>query len=221
MTAGRRIRGSSRDWGTPKFYVDAVAEALGRIDLDPCSSRHSVVNAAVEYKLPRDGLKESWDYGSIYVNPPYGIAGGKYKSCVGDWLARCADAHDRHGSEVIALVPVATNTSHWKTNVFGRAAAVCFLYDTRLKFLVNGKQGGNGAPMSCAMVYWGRRFGRFSDVFIKYGAVTDIRYLKGRTIGSYHAACKSGRKNAGSAAGRIAPAAPRRRLRGRAKNAAA
>ena len=142
MTAGRHIRGNSRDWGTPEFYVDAVRKALGRIDLDPCSSRHSVVNAAVEYAPPRDGLRESWDYATVYVNPPYGIADGKYKSGIGDWLARCAHAHELHGSEVIALVPVATNTSHWKTSVFGRAAAVCFLYDTRLKFLVNGKQGG-------------------------------------------------------------------------------
>lgn len=191
MTAGRHIRGNSRDWGTPEFYVEAVRKALGRIDLDPCSSRHSVVNAAVEYAPPRDGLKESWDYATVYVNPPYGMADGKYKSGIGDWLARCAHAHELHGSEVIALVPVATNTSHWKTSVFGRAAAVCFLYDTRLKFLVNGKQGGNGAPMSCAMVYWGRRFRRFSDVFIRYGAVTDMRYLKGRPIGSYHTSRKS------------------------------
>ena len=203
MTAGRRARGSSRDWGTPKFYVDAVRDVLGDIILDPCSNKHSIVNAAVEYALPRDGLEESWDYETIYVNPPYGISDGKYKSGISDWLARCADAHDQYNSEVIALVPVATNTSHWKTSVFGRAAAVCFLYDTRLKFLVNGKQGGNGAPMSCAMVYWGRRFRRFSDVFIKYGAVTDIRYLKGRTIGAYHASRRPERITAGSPAQRL------------------
>ena len=193
MTAGRRARCSSRDWGTPALYAEAVRDALGRIDLDPCSNRHSVVDAAVEYMPPRDGLKEPWDYATIYVNPPYGVSGGKYKSSIRDWLARCAGAHDRHGSEVIALVPVATNTSHWKTSVFGRASAVCFLYDTRLKFLVDGKQGGNGAPMSCAMVYWGLRFGRFSDVFMKYGAVADVRRLKGRTIGAHHASGKSER----------------------------
>ena len=61
----------------------------------------------------------------------------------------------RYGSEVLALVPVATNTRHWKAFVFGAADAVAFLYDTRLRFLVNGKDSGKGAPMSCAMVYWG------------------------------------------------------------------
>ena len=202
MTAGRHIRGNSQDWGTPPFYVDAVRKMLGRIDLDPCSNRHSVVNAAVEYMPPgADGLAESWDYESIYVNPPYGISNGRYKGRIGDWLSRCADAHERHGAEVIALVPVATNTSHWKTSVFGRATALCFLYDTRLKFLVDGRQGGSGAPMSCAMVYWGRRPGRFSSVFLRYGAVADISHLRGLEIGAHHR--------------RAAPPEPRSRRAGR------
>ena len=182
MTAGRRIRSGSQDWGTPLLYVDAVREMLGTIELDPCSNRHSLVDAAVEYMPPTDGLGESWDYATIYVNPPYGRY-GRYGGRISDWLAKCAAAHADHGAEVIALVPVATNTSHWKTSVFGRAAAVCFLYDTRLKFLVNGKEGGKGAPMSCAMVYWGRRPKRFFDVFIEYGAVADLSRLKGVEMG--------------------------------------
>ena len=52
-------------------------------------------------------------------------------------------------------MPVATNTGHWKKHVFTNATGICFLYDTRLKFLVNGEDGGKGAPMSCAMIYWG------------------------------------------------------------------
>ena len=210
MTAGRRTRDSSQDWGTPPFYVDAVRRMLGRIDLDPCSNRHSVVNAAVEYMPPsKDGLAESWDYESIYVNPPYGTSSGRYKGRIGDWLSRCADAHERHGAEVIALVPVATNTSHWKTSVFGRATSLCFLYDTRLKFLVDGRQGGSGAPMSCAMVYWGRRPARFSGVFLRYGAVADISNLRGLEIGIHHR--RAGRQGPGREDRRGAALGERRR----------
>ena len=86
---------------------------------------------------------------------------------------------------MLALVPVATNTGHWKHYVFGKATAICFLYDTRLKFLVNGQNGGKGAPMSCAMIYWGREFDRFSSVFTKFGAVVDLRNLKGKKLGEY------------------------------------
>ncbi len=39
-----------------------------------------------------------------------------------------------YGAEIIALVPVATNTAYWKKYVFDEADSVCFLYDTRLRF---------------------------------------------------------------------------------------
>ena len=127
----------------------------GHIDLDPCSNKYSIVHAKTEYRLPhRDGLHESWDFRTVYVNPPYGIDKERGTS-IKTWLRRCAAAHRDFQSEVLALVPVATNTGHWKNYVFGHAAGVCFLYDTRLKFLVNGNNGGEGAPMSCAMIYWG------------------------------------------------------------------
>lgn len=175
MTAGRTVVGASRDWCTPPRYVSAVREVLGRIDLDPCSNECSVVNARVEYMLPEhDGLAESWDYPTIYCNPPYGVDPVR-RTRIGDWLARCADAHKRHGSDVLALIPVATNTGHWKSHVWGVATGIAFLYDTRLKFLVNGEAGGKGAPMSCAMVYWGGRFGLFDAVFSERGAVVDLR----------------------------------------------
>jgi hypothetical protein len=89
---------------------------------------------------------------------------------------------------VLALVPVATNTGHWKKYVFGQADAICFLYDTRLKFMVNGRNGGKGAPMSCAMIYWGDNVERFTAVFSRFGAVVDIRSLKSNT----HYCCHDG-----------------------------
>jgi hypothetical protein len=184
MTAGRKVVGQSQDWGTPEKYVEAVREFFGgAVDLDPCSNRYSIVNARVEYCLPdHDGLREPWNFPTIYVNPPYGID-REHGTTVKDWLRRCEQAHRLHGSEVIALVPVATNTGHWKRYVFGKATAICFLYDTRLRFLVNGKDAGKGAPMSCAMIYWGTDFDRFSQVFMRFGAVVGIENLGGAVIG--------------------------------------
>jgi hypothetical protein len=123
-------------------------------------------------------LRDSWDFPTIYVNPPYGID-REHGTSIKNWLRRCAAAHKNHRSEVLALVPVATNTGHWKNYVFGQAAGVCFLYDTRLKFLVNGENGGKGAPMSCAMIYWGGNFDRFFSMFSRFGAVVDLRKLQG------------------------------------------
>lgn len=179
MTAGRKVVSQSVHWGTPSHYVQAVKKVFGGvIALDPCSNEWSIVEAKEEWMLPDvDGLSEEWTYETIYVNPPYG-ADRERKTNIQHWLQKCADAHERHGSEVLALVPVATNTKHWKYCVWGHATAVCFLYDTRLKFLENGMVEKKGAPMACAMVYWGQSYNRFFEIFIEFGAVVDIRHLQ-------------------------------------------
>lgn len=184
MSAGRKIVSISQSWCTPPKYVRAVCDVFGgTIALDPCSNRHSVVKAEVEYRLPKhDGLRSSWDYPTIYVNPPYG-ADRNRGTTIKDWLRRCARAREEHRSEVLALVPVATNTKHWKEYVWGVADALCFLYDTRLRFLVEGKDAGKGAPMSCAMIYWGKHVSRFDKILSPHGAVVDLRGLHGKTIG--------------------------------------
>ncbi len=179
MTAGRTVNSKNVDWCTPPQYVDAVRRVFGGvIALDPCANEWSIVGAGTEYSLPEhDGLLESWDYPTVYVNPPYG-ADRERRTTIKDWLRRCSNAHKQHGSQVLALVPVATNTGHWKKFVWGQAAAICFLYDTRLRFLVQGEDTGKGAPMSCAMIYWNNEIERFSNVFCEFGAVVDIRGLQ-------------------------------------------
>jgi hypothetical protein len=186
MSAGRNINTLSQSWGTPLKYVNAVKEVFGgEIFLDPCSNEYSVVNAINEYSLPNhDGLKESWNYPTIYVNPPYGIDKER-RTRIKDWLDRCVHAHLEYNSEVLALIPVATNTAHWKKNIFTKAKSICFLYDTRLRFLQNGQDIGKGAPMACAMIYWGNNQPKFHEVFIKYGAVVDIKNLIGKNICGY------------------------------------
>lgn len=187
MTAGRSIIADNKDWGTPKKYVDAVTKFFGgTIDLDPCSNDYSIVNARTEFNLPEhDGLRERWNFRTIYVNPPYGID-RKHGKTIKSWIHKCDEAHRLFGSEVIALLPVATNTSHWKEYIYGRATGICFLYDTRLRFLENGRDAGKGAPMSCAMIYWGKDFDRFSSIFMPFGAVVNINNLKGKKIGHAH-----------------------------------
>lgn len=183
MTAGRHVNTLSQSWCTPPKYVNAIKQFWdGHIGLDPCSNEYSIVEAEREYKLPEhDGLKEAWDADTIYVNPPYG-SDRERGTTIKNWLARCVMANEA-GSEVIALVPVATNTGHWKQYVFGKATSICFLYDTRLRFWENGKDTGKGAPMACCLIYWGRDKTRFFKCFLKYGAVVDITNLQECRIG--------------------------------------
>ena len=184
MTAGRTVNSQNVNWCAPSKYVTAVKALFnGKVALDPCSNKWSIVEAETAFALPRrDGLMEEWNYKTIYVNPPYG-ADRNRKTTIKHWLYKCAHAHRQFHSEVLALVPVAANTSHWKEYVWGSATAVCFLYDTRLKFLENGDGEGKGAPMACAMIYWGADYNNFFEIFLEFGAVVDLRDLLGKTIG--------------------------------------
>ncbi len=184
MSAGRTVNSQSQSWGTPPKYVKAVRRFFGgSISLDPCSNEYSIVHAKTEFTLPEnDGLKEEWNFPTIYMNPPYG-ADRKRGTTIKNWLAKCALTHQKYGSEILALVPVATNTGHWKQSIFGQAKALCFLYDTRLKFLENGSGAGKGAPMACAMIYWGNDYDKFYEIFIEFGAVVDLSSLQGEEIG--------------------------------------
>jgi hypothetical protein len=175
MSAGRKVNTSSQHWCTPQKYVDAVREVFnGNIGLDPCSNEFSIVKADVEYRLPEsEGLQESWYFRTIYVNPPYG-ADRERGTTIKDWIKKCADAYKEYGSDVLALIPVATNTVHWKEYIFPIASSICFLYDTRLKFIMNGSENNKGAPMACCMVYWGRNVFQFREVFKKFGAVVAL-----------------------------------------------
>lgn len=174
MTAGRTVIGNSRDWCTPLKYVRAVKQVLGTISLDPCSNQWSQVGAEIEWRLPEaDGLRAEWNYPTIYVNPPYGSDQERGTRII-DWLRKCSEANEHFGADVIALVPIAANTKHWKLYVWPTASAVCFLYDTRLRFLVNGRDDGKGAPMACAAIYWGCNKRLFAAVFKEHGAVVDL-----------------------------------------------
>lgn len=185
MSAGRSVNSQSQSWGTPQKYVNAVRKVFnGAISLDPCSNEYSIVHAETEFMLPfNDGLKEKWNYPTIYINPPYGTDRDR-GTTIKNWLAKCALTHKEYHSEILALVPVATNTGHWKQSVFGQACAICFLYDTRLRFLENGQDVGKGAPMACAMIYWGNNYTKFYDIFMDFGAVVDVRNLKEQKIGN-------------------------------------
>jgi len=185
MTAGRKVNSENQSWGTPLKYVKAIKKFFGgSIALDPCSNQYSIVGAETEFILPQnDGLREEWNYSTIYMNPPYG-ADRERGTTIKNWLVKCAVTHQKYGSEILALIPVATNTGHWKQSIFGKAKAICFLYDTRLKFLENGNDGGKGAPMACAMIYWGKNYEKFYNIFIEYGAVVDLSNLIDQEIGA-------------------------------------
>lgn len=186
MTAGRTNSYQiSTGWCTPPKYANAVKVFFsGELELDPCSNKFSLIESKTKFMLPeKDGLVEEWNYKTIFVNPPYG-SDRERGTTIKNWIKKCEEAHSRYNAEVLALIPVATNTRHWKDFIFGKAAGICFLYDTRLKFMIDGVIDEKGAPMSCAMVYWGNNIERFESVFSPYGAALDLTKNLNSSFGS-------------------------------------
>jgi hypothetical protein len=161
----------SASWNTPQWIVDVVREQFGEIDLDPCSNEHSLVAARHNIILPIDGLKAPW-MGKVFCNPPYGRDKVR-KTSILDW---CRKAHMErlrgHASEVLLLIPAATETKHWQDIIWPGAASICFLR-SRVKFLLDGKERA-GSTVGNAVVYFGLDRERFKEVWSKHGYVIDL-----------------------------------------------
>jgi hypothetical protein len=161
MSSARTGTGSDH-WCTPPEVVALVSD-LGPIELDPCSNEHSIVGASRSFDgVEWDGLAESWvdrvgsfvsRRGLVYVNPPY--------SAMFDWAVKMRQEAFA-GSPIVALIPARTDTRAWK--VLGECADAIGLWRGRLKFLVDGVQGGT-APFPSALVGINVSQRRFRQVF--------------------------------------------------------
>ena len=87
---------------TPPYVLEPVRQALGSIELDPCTEPDNPTGAERFYTAETDGAEQPWDAGTIYVNPPYSKARER-------WVRRCIEA-GATGSQVILLMPSHTDT---------------------------------------------------------------------------------------------------------------
>ena len=137
--------GEGDDWFTPPRVLAAVASLApdGMIDLDPCWSAGSLVEArhVIDVRAGGDGLLDAWKGdGLVWCNPPY--------SDVAPWLRRCRDTA-RTGRPVVALVPVSVETVAWWSDVWGAGAALVITLG-RLRFVgVDGQQHGSAKSATC------------------------------------------------------------------------
>lgn len=170
MTISRKSISNNKDWNTPPEYIEIVKNVLGNIELDPCSNDFSMVMADSSYNENIDGLKQNWSWAkTIFVNPPYG-RNPQNKTTIKSWILKCIETYKNGNSEIIALIPVATNTKHWY-EIFYTASAICFIKTPRVKFYLQGQLVKKGAPMGCAFIYWGFRPDRFRDSFSNLGKI--------------------------------------------------
>lgn len=87
---------------TPPYILEPIREALGGIELDPCTEPDNPTGADRLYTAEDDGLGKPWDAETIYCNPPYGKAREP-------WTRRCIAAAAA-GARVVLLIPSHTDT---------------------------------------------------------------------------------------------------------------
>ena len=127
------------EWSTPQDLFDELDAEFG-FELDPCATKE---NAKCRDYMVRaeDGLARNWGKRTVFMNPPYGRA-------IGKWVAKAYLASLR-GATVVCLVPSRTDTAWWHD--YCMKGEVRFLRG-RLKF------GGakNSAPFPSAIVVFRR-----------------------------------------------------------------
>ena len=156
------MRSSVRQtFNTPEDVL-RVIRRFDAIGLDPCSNDRSIVRAATEWRLERDGdsLTRDWrGHGLTFVNPPY-------SRWLKRWMAKCSMS----GAEIISLTPARTDTKAWHSFA-STAEAVCF-WKGRMWFL----DATAPAPFPSALCYWPpadgpSRVERFEEIFSTVGMV--------------------------------------------------
>lgn len=117
---------------TPPYVLEPIRSLLGGIDLDPCTEPDNPTGARYFYTPPQDGCILPWDAFSVFCNPPYGEARGR-------WVKRCIE--EGRVRKVALLIP-----SHTDTRIFQiamEASTSVLFVRSRLKFGVvrdNGRQ---------------------------------------------------------------------------------
>lgn len=153
---------ASSEWYTPRCIIDAALEAMGGIDLDPCSNSKTdpVVPAKMHYTIEDNGLLLPW-HGRVYMNPPYGRE-------IGKWVKKLLDEYRVFNCVAIALVPSRTDTA-WFREFKYRYCPVCFVTG-RLKF--SGHK--NSAPFPSAVFGLGIPLHIFYNAFCGIGDIYEL-----------------------------------------------
>jgi hypothetical protein len=152
------------EWYTPGEYIAAAREAMGGIDLDPCSSdvAQQTVQAGRYYTMRENGLVQPW-FGRVWVNPPYKQP----------WIAAfvgklCEEWEAGHLTACIMLVNPFTSTD-WFHQAEALAARLCFTKG-RIYF-VNPEGDQNSPTHGNVFFYFGQQPELFTGIFRHFGFV--------------------------------------------------
>ena len=98
------------DWGTPQKFFDELNEEFN-FTLDPASDGKNN-KCAKFYTKEQNGLLQSWEDESVFVNPPYGRE-------VKAWVKKCSEEQGK-AKVVVALLASRTDTIMFHEYIWDR-----------------------------------------------------------------------------------------------------
>ena len=170
ITRARTWTGDT-EWYTPANILEAVAEVLGAIDLDPASSAaqqaHATVKATRYFTIADNSLEQRWR-GRVFCNPPYA------RGWIDVFVEKMVSAYQAGDMTAgILLTNSATETKWWQ-HAAAHCDALCFPKG-RIRFLkvVDGAltRGSSSPSHPHTFFYFGNDVTRFARVFQRFGLV--------------------------------------------------
>lgn len=146
---------------TPRWLLDEIVSAFGKINLDPCAGEGSAVVADRYITADEDALKTRWSGDLAFMNPPFSAASAFLDRAYRAWMAgEC--------KTVIALVPVRTNTRTFHTRIAGIADVI--LMRGRPQFVNPARADDTGqVPFGLMLAIWGGSDGAARELAIRLG----------------------------------------------------
>ena len=104
-------------WYTPFDLLCKIRQVFtgNQIDLDPCSDpiAQQTVQAMTYFTKKSDGLSKDW-FGRVFVNPPFGLLGGKSQQ--GMFASKALEEYNqKRASEVILLLKASVGYGWFNT----------------------------------------------------------------------------------------------------------
>jgi len=142
ITLETMFSSKSVEMSTPLSFFNKLDEIF-KFTLDPCATKNNN-KCDIFFTINDNGLKQSWEGHTVFMNPPYGRA-------IGEWIKKAYEESTKPNTTVVCLLPARTDTKWWHDYCM-RADEVHFVKG-RLKF------GGceNAAPFPSAVVVFSNK----------------------------------------------------------------
>jgi len=125
------------DWETPQDLYNKL-NLKYNFTLDPCAT-HATAKCKKYFTVEDDGLAQSWEGESVFMNPPYGRG-------IEKWIQKAFEESRKARTLVVCLVPARTDTRYWHD--YCMKAHEIYFVKGRLKF----SDSKNAAPFPSAVV---------------------------------------------------------------------